>query len=45
MSTDKPPEDCGNMKLYGDGKKFLTPVWYPCSQCAECKRIAKEDVK
>lgn len=34
----KPPEDCTTMLLYGDGKKFLHPVWYSCGRCTPCPR-------
>jgi hypothetical protein len=34
----KPPDDCTNMVLYGDGKKFTQPVWYSCGRCKPCPR-------
>ena len=36
--TNKPPDDCTNMVLYGDGEKFTQPVWYSCGRCDPCPR-------
>lgn len=35
-------EDCLLLNLYGDGKRFLEPVWYSCGKCEECKRISRK---
>lgn len=36
--TNKPPDDCTNMVLYGNGTKFTKPVWYSCGRCKPCPR-------
>ena len=45
---EDPPDYCFNIHLYGDGKKFTSPVWHPCGLCMEndnvsCRRLNDGD--
>jgi len=31
-------KDCLLLRMYGDGEKFIKPVWYPCGNCSNCER-------